>query len=212
MCDETRTCVHSPEFSAAAFLAHVLDTDTRGSVPGRAAGCSSFSSVRFWKTQRSFTQSNYSNRFESSLRNILNLQRNIAKRLEQESTGSGGETAAVDRPVFSLHEPRTADAAVMTPVHFETVQRDTSYHWNEWELRRRALEIADILNRTTRSSQTTLSHCRMEQETQVYLLKDKEQNTMKCKGTSAIRKKKYIVGLRGKADIAAKTVKIELDL
>ncbi|KEP59878.1 UNVERIFIED_CONTAM: hypothetical protein HHA_230200 [Hammondia hammondi] len=148
----------------------------------------------------------------SSLRNILKLQRNIATCLKQEAARFGREIAAADQLFLSLHEPRRADAAVMTPVHFETLQRDTSYHWNEWELRRRALKIADILNRTTRSSQTKSSHCRMEQETQVYPLKEKGQNTMKCKGTSAVRTKKYITGLRGKTDTGAETVKVELDL
>ncbi|RQX74792.1 C6orf165-like protein [Toxoplasma gondii CAST] len=148
----------------------------------------------------------------SSLRNILKLQRNIATRLKQETPRFGKDTATADQLFLSLHEPRNADAAVMTPVHFETLERDTSYHWNEWELRRRALKIADILNRTTRSSQTKSSHCRMEQETQVYPLKEKEQNTMKSKGTSAIRTKKYITGLRGKTNTKAETVKVELDL
>nr|CEL74760.1 TPA: UPF0704 protein C6orf165 homolog,uncharacterised [Toxoplasma gondii VEG] len=160
---------------------------------------------------RGIRHSYHSTPLRSSLRNILKLQRNIATRLKQETPRFGKDTATADQLFLLLHEPRNADAAVMTPVHFETLERDTSYHWNEWELRRRALKVADILNRTTRSSQTKSSHCRMEQETQVYPLKEKEQNTMKSKGTSTIRTKKYITGLRGKTNTKAETVKVELD-
>ncbi|PHJ24607.1 c6orf165-like protein [Cystoisospora suis] len=110
-----------------------------------------------------------------------------------------------------MHEPATVDASVMTPVHFPTIQRDNTYHWNEWELRRRALQMADILNRQTTSCQTMISHCRSEQETQVYILKEKDQNTMKSTGTSSIRKKKYVAGLRGKTDQEVKTIKIQFD-
>ncbi|PFH38742.1 hypothetical protein BESB_010840 [Besnoitia besnoiti] len=149
----------------------------------------------------------------TSLRNILKLQkRSTEKFCERETVRLGGDGTAVDQLPFLLQEPRNADAAVMTPVHFETIQKDTSYHWNEWDLRRRALAMADLMDKATRSSQTTVSHCRREQEAQVYLLKEKAQNTMKCKGTAAIRGKKYIAGLRGKAERQPHTVRIELDL
>lgn len=40
--------------------------------------------------------------------------------------------------------PARRDAATETPTHFVEKHIDPSYHWNEWELRRRAVRMANL--------------------------------------------------------------------
>ena len=53
---------------------------------------------------------------------------------------------------------------------------DKEYKWNEWDLRRDALKMADIRQRQTQSTQTQLSAMKAEQETQVYLPREVATN------------------------------------
>ena len=73
---------------------------------------------------------------------------------------------------------------------------DPNYVWNEWELKKRAIKLADIKKKKTVSTQTLLSHLRRENETQVYPLKDSEVNTTVNKGTNLSIPKNYAVGFR----------------
>nr|VZI05936.1 unnamed protein product [Spirometra erinaceieuropaei] len=63
------------------------------------------------------------------------------------------------------------DFGIQTEVHPVESYIDSSYHWNEWELRRRALQMANIRRRLTHSVQTQLSNWRRDSATQVYLPK-----------------------------------------
>lgn len=49
---------------------------------------------------------------------------------------------------------------------------DHKYEWNEWALRRRALQLANLRTKATHSAQTNLSHFRRDGETQVWLPKE----------------------------------------
>jgi hypothetical protein len=40
--------------------------------------------------------------------------------------------------------PLTKDVGTGTPTHFVESFIDINYHWNEWELRRRALQIVNL--------------------------------------------------------------------
>jgi len=40
--------------------------------------------------------------------------------------------------------PLTKDVGTGTPTHFVESYIDINYHWNEWELRRRALQIVNL--------------------------------------------------------------------
>ena len=53
---------------------------------------------------------------------------------------------------------------VVHPVH-EHIDRD--YEWNEWALRKKALDIANLRRKRTHSQQTELSHFRRGNQTQV---------------------------------------------
>jgi hypothetical protein len=73
---------------------------------------------------------------------------------------------------------------------------DPDYVWNEWELKKRAIKLADIKKKKTVSTQTLLSHLRRENQTQVYPLKDTEVNTTVNTGTNLSIPKNYAVGFR----------------
>ncbi len=76
------------------------------------------------------------------------------------------------------------------------IKFDRDYIWNEWELKIKALQLADIINKETKSCQTNLSHFRKEKETQIYQKSDTGVNTMISKGTNLSIQRNYVTGLR----------------
>lgn len=75
--------------------------------------------------------------------------------------------------------------------------KDTHYCWNEWELRRLALKLAGLRSKKTRSTQTAMSHFRRDNDSQVYLPKEKECQTLQDAAVQPPRVAQYIKGLRG---------------
>lgn len=75
------------------------------------------------------------------------------------------------------------DKGVETPVHFVEKNIDPSYCWNEWELRKKAIQMANIRKTQTRGDQTLLSNFRVDSDAQTYLKRDAETNTVKNSGT-----------------------------
>ena len=73
---------------------------------------------------------------------------------------------------------------------------DPDYEWNEWDLKKKAIQLANIMKKKTVSCQTLLSHFRRENETQVYPLKDSSVNTTVNTGTNLSIPKSYAVGFR----------------
>eukprot|EP00742_Colponemidia_sp_Colp-10_P005998 GILJ01006420.1.p1 GENE.GILJ01006420.1~~GILJ01006420.1.p1 ORF type:complete len:635 (+),score=116.45 GILJ01006420.1:31-1905(+) len=100
-------------------------------------------------------------------------------------------------PPFAFSAPVLVDAATETPLHFVERNVNPQYHWNEWELRKKALQMANIRKKRTTGAQCDLSHFRRENETQVWLAKDQTTNTGVTQGTNPIRSRNYIKGLRG---------------
>lgn len=82
--------------------------------------------------------------------------------------------------------------------HFIEKHIEPNYYWNEWDLRKKALQMANIRRKQTVSIQTELSNFRIDNETQVWLPKEQETNTGHNAGTNTELPKKYIVGLRDK--------------
>ena len=89
------------------------------------------------------------------------------------------------------------DASTETPTHFVEKNIDPSYDWNEWGLRRRALQMANLKKCKTSSQQTDSSHMRRENDSQVYLPRTKGTMTKTSTGTSAPKRVTYVRGLRG---------------
>lgn len=99
-------------------------------------------------------------------------------------------------PLFSVTAPLMVDQGMETPLHFVEEFKDPNYHWNEWELRRKALQMADIRTKQTTGIQTSLSNFKRDSETQVWLPKEQESQTGKQTATKMEQTLTYIVGLR----------------
>lgn len=70
------------------------------------------------------------------------------------------------------------------------------YQWNEWELRRRAIQMVNIRNMTTKATQTPDSLYMVANATQVWLKKEATTMTGIESGTNPIRPRNYITELR----------------
>ncbi|EGR33080.1 hypothetical protein IMG5_062210, partial [Ichthyophthirius multifiliis] len=90
------------------------------------------------------------------------------------------------------------DKAVETPQHFIEKKLDPNYCWNEWELRKKALQMANIRKRQTKACQTILSNFKVDSDAQTYQPKDAETNTGINKAINPLRPRNYITGLRDK--------------
>lgn len=73
---------------------------------------------------------------------------------------------------------------------------DANYCWNEWDLRKKALQMADIRKKMTQASQTVISNFKTDSDAQTWLLKDASTNTGVNVGTNPLRPRNYITGLR----------------
>lgn len=98
-----------------------------------------------------------------------------------------------------------ADYCDSTPLHFYNKEGDNNfknivkdYMWNEWDIRKKAIQMANIRNMMTKSAQTSDSIFKVENETQVWLKKDASTNTGIENGTNPIRPRNYITELREK--------------
>ena len=87
------------------------------------------------------------------------------------------------------------DMGIQTDIH-PYIENDPNYVWNEWDLKKKAIQLADIMKKKTVSSQTFLSHFRRENETQVYPLKESGVSTTVNTGTNLSIPKSYAVGFR----------------
>ncbi|CAI8057964.1 Cilia- and flagella-associated protein 206 [Geodia barretti] len=97
-----------------------------------------------------------------------------------------------------LHRPVTkCDTGTQTDTHFMESNIVRSYEWNEWELRRKAIKLANLRQKVTHSVQTELSHYKRDNDTQVYLPRESACQTKRDAGTSVPRPSVYLAGLRG---------------
>ena len=93
-----------------------------------------------------------------------------------------------------------------TPTHFIETYIDLNYHWNEWELRKRALKLVNLTKCKTIGQQTDHSHFRRENDSQVYELREMGTQTLRNKGTNPPMITTYLGGLRGTANTNNKAV------
>lgn len=134
---------------------------------------------------------------------ILRLQNSwfptvaISKLLE----GQSGEAGGLDPQTDSNGKPMKRDAGTGTPTHFVEQHVDKNYHWNEWELRRRALKLVNLKNCQTSAQQTDQSNFRRDNDSQVYISREQGTQTKRDKGTNPPIKTTYIAGLRGVAPV-----------
>ncbi|KAJ7396943.1 hypothetical protein BTVI_140040 [Pitangus sulphuratus] len=123
--------------------------------------------------------------------------------------------------LFPRAQARIADKCLMKPTAKcdSSTQTDThilpptivrSYEWNEWELRRKALKLANLRRKLTHSMQTDLSHMKRENFTQVYLLKDVGTQTKRDNSSNVPRPQIFLKGLRGQSSPTTHMVKVDL--
>lgn len=74
---------------------------------------------------------------------------------------------SADEALLGPQPKQMLDSQVQTQVHLVDKHIDVNYEFSEWALRRRALQLANIRNKATKSAQTAKSHFRKEIQTQV---------------------------------------------
>ncbi|XP_017653055.1 cilia- and flagella-associated protein 206 [Nannospalax galili] len=108
------------------------------------------------------------------------------------------------KPITKCENITQTDTHILPPT---TVR---SYEWNEWELRRKAIKLANLRQKITHSVQTDLSHMRRENSSQVYPLKDASTQSIKEGSSRVPRPQIYIAGLRGGQSKTTHGVKVNL--
>ncbi|XP_017682463.1 PREDICTED: UPF0704 protein C6orf165 homolog isoform X2 [Lepidothrix coronata] len=123
--------------------------------------------------------------------------------------------------LFPHAQARTADKCLMKPTAKcdSSTQTDThilpptivrSYEWNEWELRRKAIKLANLRRKLTHAMQTDLSHMKRENFTQVYLPKGVGTQTKRDNSSNVPRPQIFLKGLRGQSSPTTHMVKVDL--
>ncbi|NWU61506.1 CF206 protein, partial [Pterocles burchelli] len=102
------------------------------------------------------------------------------------------------------------DSGTQTDTHILPPTIVTSYEWNEWELRRKAIKLANLRRKLTHAMQTDLSHMRRENSTQVYLPKDVSTQTKRDNSSNVPRPQIFLAGLRGGSSPTTHMVKVDL--
>uniref|UniRef100_A0A3Q1FE53 Cilia- and flagella-associated protein 206 n=1 Tax=Acanthochromis polyacanthus TaxID=80966 RepID=A0A3Q1FE53_9TELE len=100
------------------------------------------------------------------------------------------------------------ESGTQTDIHPMETNIVKSYEWNEWELRRKALKLADLRTKVTHSTQTDLSHLRRENVTQTWLPKDAACQSKRDGESNVPKPQIYLAGLRGQRN--AQVAKINL--
>ncbi|CAM9199753.1 unnamed protein product, partial [Discosporangium mesarthrocarpum] len=98
------------------------------------------------------------------------------------------------RSSLTMAPPEKKDAGTETPVHLVEGHIDPGYHWNEWVLRRRALNMANLRMCATKSQQTDDSHFRRAADTQVHLPRVNDTQTTRSSGTNPPQHIQYFAG------------------
>ncbi|XP_064603017.1 cilia- and flagella-associated protein 206-like [Liolophura sinensis] len=111
-----------------------------------------------------------------------------------------------------IEKPLTkCDSGTQTDTHILEPNIVKSYEWNEWELRRKAIKLANLRTKLTHSVQTNLSNLRRDNVTQVYLPKETTTQTKKDGSTNVPQCKVFMAGLRG-GGTGKPTTMIKVDL
>ncbi|XP_062896422.1 cilia- and flagella-associated protein 206 isoform X1 [Mobula hypostoma] len=105
--------------------------------------------------------------------------------------------ATYGQPEKCLRPIAKCDSCTQTDTHILEPNIVRSYEWNEWELRRKAIKLANLRQKVTRHMQTTLSHMRRDNTSQVYLPKDKALQTKRDNSSNVPKPQVFYAGLRG---------------
>ncbi|KAL7889034.1 hypothetical protein AOLI_G00040080 [Acnodon oligacanthus] len=103
-----------------------------------------------------------------------------------------------------------SDSSTQTDTHILESNIVKSYEWNEWELRRKAIKLANLRSKVTRSMQTNLSHTRRHNSTQTFLPRDAACQTKRDGQSNVPKPQVYLAGLRGGETTTTHMVKVDL--
>lgn len=103
------------------------------------------------------------------------------------------------------------DCGSQTDTHLVESNMVKNYEWNEWELRRRAIKLANLRTRVTHSVQTHLSNMRRDNVAQCYPPKDQTTQTKKDGYSNVPKPQVFLGGLRG-GGMSEPTVMAKVDL
>ncbi|NXY00771.1 CF206 protein, partial [Pteruthius melanotis] len=110
----------------------------------------------------------------------------------------------------SMKPPPKHDSSTQTDTHILPPTIVRSYEWNEWELRRKAIKLANLRRKLTHGMQTDLSHMRRENFTQVYLPKDVGTQTKRDNSSNVPKPQIFLKGLRGGSSPTTHMVAVDL--
>ncbi|NWV32320.1 CF206 protein, partial [Grantiella picta] len=110
----------------------------------------------------------------------------------------------------SMKPPPKCDTSTQTDTHILPPTIVRSYEWNEWELRRKAIKLANLRRKLTHAMQTDLSHMRRENFTQVYFTKEVGTQTKRDNSSNVPKPQIYFKGLRGGSSPTAHMVTVDL--
>lgn len=142
---------------------------------------------------------------------LLRLQEHFPAASIQEIMRQGSQAAGGGGLASAPQARHFQDSCVQTATHVVEKRIDPSYEWNEWALRRRALDLANLRKKATHSTQTVASSMRREAETQVYLPKEEGTMTGVSSSTAVPVTRNYIAGLRGAPDAKMAVVNLTVD-
>ncbi|KAF4091991.1 hypothetical protein AMELA_G00015960 [Ameiurus melas] len=103
-----------------------------------------------------------------------------------------------------------SESSTQTDTHLLESNIVKSYEWNEWELRRKAIKLANLCSKATRSMQTDLSHMRRHNNTQTFPPRDAACQTKRDGQSNVPKPQVYLAGLRGRASPTTHMTKIDL--
>lgn len=72
---------------------------------------------------------------------------------------------------------KSVEVEIQTELHPVPFEKDEKYVWNLWDLRRKAIELADLRRKKTTSAQTTMTYHRLEMAQQHYESRQKKSQT-----------------------------------
>ncbi|NXK58863.1 CF206 protein, partial [Sylvietta virens] len=110
----------------------------------------------------------------------------------------------------SMKPPPKCDSGTQTDTHILPPTIVRSYEWNEWELRRKAIKLANLRLKLTHGMQTDLSHMRRDNFTQVYLPKDVGTQTKRDNSSNVPKPQIFLKGLRGGSSPTTHMVTVDL--
>ncbi|XP_039266098.1 cilia- and flagella-associated protein 206-like [Styela clava] len=120
---------------------------------------------------------------------LLELHQQFASITPYPQAGEGGKM--FEKPVTK------SDSGTQTDTHILEHNIVKDYEWNEWELRRKAIKLANLRTKLTKTVQTNLSNLRRDNVSQVYLPKEQGAQTKKESSSNVPKPQVFMAGLRG---------------